>query len=130
MTLHIEGERRSLKVEINENTGVLLFAGVSLPENANYFFAPVIEELEDYLQNPPKNTTINFYIEYLNTSSALFLRKIIMLCEKKLKPEGLKIIWHYEKDDDDIKEFGSDFKSVFEKLDMELKPIDRNPFNY
>ena len=128
MTLFIEGKRRSLRVEINEDTGVFVFAGVSLPENTNAFFEPVIQEIKEYTKNPKDKTAINFYIEYLNTSSALYLRKILMLCEESLGAKNLMITWHYEEDDTDIKEFGEDFRSIFSNVTVELKAIDKYPY--
>lgn len=128
MTLHIEGQRRSLKVIIDSEKGEFLFAGVSLPENTNSFFLPVIEEIEAYLKNPQPHTTINFFIEYLNTSSALFLRRIVLQCESSLSSENLSVNWHYEKDDEDIQEFGYDFQSIFKKVKIEVKEITENPY--
>ena len=129
MTLYIQGQRRSLRVEIDTTTGEFLFAGVSLPENTNSFFEPVLDEIKAYIKDPQPTTKINFFIEYLNTSSALFLRRIVMLCEEKLGAENLEVVWHYEKDDEDIKEFGEDFKSVFEAIEVTLKEIDANPYS-
>ena len=128
MTLHIEGQRRSLKVNINSETGEFLFAGVSLPENTNSFFHPVLTEIEAYLTNPKEHTTINFFIEYLNTSSALFLRRIVLQCETALSADSLTVNWHYEKDDEDIQEFGYDFQSIFKKVKIEVKEISENPY--
>jgi SiaC family regulatory phosphoprotein len=128
MTLIIEGKRRSLKVNINTDTGNFLFAGVSLPENTNTFFEPILIELTSYFKNPKPKTKIEFYIEYLNTSSALFLRRIVMLAEEAHEKTELIIDWHFEGDDEDIKEFGADFKSVFKIVDINLKEIDENPY--
>ncbi|MBD3637434.1 MAG: DUF1987 domain-containing protein [Crocinitomicaceae bacterium] len=129
MTYSIEGQRRSLKVDINDETGVFLFAGVSLPENTNSFFEPIVEEVEKYLQQPKEKTIINFYVEYLNTSSALYLRRIVLLCEAELDLQNLEVNWHYEKDDDDIKDFGEDFKSIFDNVEINLVEISENPFS-
>ena len=129
MTLTIEGKRRSLKVDINTDTGVFLFAGVSLPENTNTFFEPIILELQDYFENPKPQTTINFFVEYLNTSSALFLRKIVMMAEDHLEKTQVEVNWSFEDDDEDIREFGVDFKSIFKKLNVNLIEIKENPYS-
>lgn len=129
MTYSIEGQRRSLKVDINVETGVFLFAGVSLPENTNAFFEPVILEIQAYLKSPQENTVLNFFIEYLNTSSALYLRRIVMACEASLGGDKLSVNWHFEKDDDDIKDFGEDFKSIFSAVSISLVEIDSNPYS-
>lgn len=128
MIYSIEGQRRSLKVEINGETGVFLFAGVSLPENTNSFFEPILEMIDDYLKAPKEKTVLNFYIEYLNTSSALFLRRIVMACENALDNERLDVNWHYEKDDEDIRDFGEDFRSIFKVVNINLVEIDSNPY--
>ncbi|MFT4601623.1 MAG: hypothetical protein ACI857_001806 [Arenicella sp.] len=128
MTLTIEGKRRSLKVDINTETGVFLFAGVSLPENTNIFFEPILVELQDYFANPREETKIDFFVEYLNTSSALFLRRIVMIAEENCAVTKMNINWHFEEDDEDIKEFGVDFKSIFKKVDVNLIEVDENPY--
>ena len=128
MTLTIEGKRRSLRVDINTDTGVFLFAGVSLPENTNTFFEPILMELQSYFSDPKPTTNINFYVEYLNTSSALFLRRIVMLAEEHLDKTIVNVKWYFEEDDDDIKEFGVDFKSIFKKIEVDLIEIIENPY--
>jgi hypothetical protein len=128
MTYRIDGQRRSLKVNLDTDKGEFLFAGVSLPENTNSFFEPILQELSDYLKEPKEKTVLNFYIEYLNTSSALYLRRIVLACEQVLGNERLEVNWHYEADDDDIKDFGTDFKDVFTDVDINLIEIKENPF--
>jgi hypothetical protein len=128
MTFKIEAQRRSLKIDLNTESGEFLFAGVSLPENTNSFFEPVLDELAKYLENPKDKTTINFYIEYLNTSSALFLRRIVLACENTLGNDKLVVNWHYEQDDDDIKDFGQDFKDIFNVVQINLIEITDNPY--
>lgn len=128
MIYSIEGQRRSLKVELDGDTGVFLFAGVSLPENTNAFFEPILEVLHTYLKNPKEKTTVNFYIEYLNTSSALYLRRIVMALEDTLGPEKLDVNWYFEKDDEDIRDFGEDFKSIFKVVTVNLIEISQNPY--
>ena len=128
MTYSIEGQRRSLKVEINNETGEFLFAGVSLPENTNAFFEPILDIIHEYLKNPQEKTTINFYVEYLNTSSALYLRRIVMTCEDVLGKDKLEVNWHFEKDDEDIRDFGEDFKSIFKEIAINLIEISQNPY--
>ena len=129
MTLTIEGKRRSLKVDINTDTGKFLFAGVSLPENTNTFFEPILQELQNYFSDPKPKTIIEFYVEYLNTSSALFLRRIVMLAEESYTKTDLTVNWHFEEDDEDIKEFGVDFKSIFKIAQINLIEIKENPYS-
>lgn len=128
MTYSIEGQRRSLKVDLNTETGEFLFAGVSLPENTNAFFEPILDELHQYLQHPKDKTIVNFYIEYLNTSSALYLRRVVMACEEALGNKGLEVKWHYETDDDDIRDFGTDFRDIFKEVEVQLIEISENPY--
>lgn len=129
MSLKIEAQRRSLMVELDTEKGVFLFSGVSLPENTNAFFEPILDELNIYLQSPAEKTIVNFFIEYLNTSSALYLRKFVLALEEVLGNERLEVNWHYEADDDDIRDFGQDFKDVFKVVDINLIEITENPYN-
>ena len=51
-----------------------------------------------------------------------------MMLEEELGNERLTVNWHYEKDDEDIEEFGVDFKSVFKVVQINLIQIDENPY--
>ena len=52
-----------------------------------------------------------------------------MMCEETLDADRLDVNWHFEEDDEDIEEFGIDFKSIFKKVEINLIAVKENPFS-
>ena len=81
-------------------------------EDARTFYDPMMEWVYEYVKNP-KNTTVNFDLEYFNTSSA----KILLIFFKtlsKIQQSGykLEVNWVYAEDDEDIRDSGHNFSIV------------------
>ena len=93
--------------------GKLAFWGRSLPENAHDFFRPVHAWVADYVNKPALQTEVTFKLEYFNTSStAHFLRMFKKLEEVMNVGAEITITWHYEAEDEDMREAGEDFQSL------------------
>lgn len=99
--------------------------GVSIPEDTEEFYAPLIDALEEYIktENPPK-ITISFKLIYVNTSTSAVLGKMIKLLEPADDDERQVFVnWYYENEDEDMKDMGEDFNAVT-KLHFELIPCE------
>ncbi|TAF63852.1 MAG: DUF1987 domain-containing protein [Cytophagales bacterium] len=102
------------EVSFNVNQGFLQIKGVSLPEDALSFYKPLFEYID---KNAPllttKQLTVSFMLVYLNTSTAGLIAQMLQLLEK-IKAKGIEIHikWHYEEDDEDMKDMGSDYKNT------------------
>lgn len=110
--------------EINFKTnGELSLKGVSIPENVSKFYSPIYEWLDELQKDLPKNITLTFEIEYINTSTS---RAFIDISRKIAAFKGLgknaKVVWHYAEEDEDNFELGKDleysakFEFVFEPI--------------
>ena len=98
---------------LDKENNLFEFSGPSLPEDAIDFYAPIIEWLDDYLENPNEKTEVIFKIDYYNTASS----KVIFEILKKfgglyLSGKDVEIHWYYPEDDEDMMEAGEDFSSI------------------
>jgi hypothetical protein len=113
--LAIMGTPKTPAVRSDSNQGLLEITGRSNPENTIEVFKPIVNWVEEYVQNPGEKTTINIQLDHFNTSSSKSLIGILKRLEA-VKKEGRDIIinWHYDADDEDILEAGENFESVIE----------------
>jgi hypothetical protein len=101
ITLHPEG---NIKIE-----------GRSISEFGVDVACQLEEWLNKYLSDPPELTSVDFFLEYLNTTNFRFyislLRKIDTIV---LKNKKYIINWYYEEGDEDINEKGEYISSYLE----------------
>ncbi len=91
-----------------------IIAGKSAVENAHEFYKPILNWFETYFKNPNNKTSINFYIEYLNSSSSVQLGKIFNLLSEYRNKYQIEINWHYEKDDEIMKDTGIELQNIYD----------------
>jgi len=108
--LHIKGTGNSPTFDFNYEKGELEIKGRSYPENAFGIYEPALQWLEEYTKNPKTLTTMNFSLEYFNTSSSKVILEIFTRL-KILHTGGNTIIvkWHYEEVDSKLREEGEIF---------------------
>ena len=113
--LAIMGTPKTPAVRSDSIQGLLEITGRSNPENTIEVFKPIVNWVEEYVQNPGEKTTVNIQLEHFNTSSSKSLIGILKRLEA-IKKEGRDIIinWYYDADDEDILEAGENFESVIE----------------
>ena len=101
------------EIFFNRGSGKLEIKGQSCPPNPDSFYEPVLKWIDNYMEYPCEETTIEFYLSYFNTISA----KIILLIlnkMQKLSESGNTVLvrWMYDKNDDDLEEAGLDFEMI------------------
>lgn len=113
-SLRIEETPKTPKIELNPLTGDFIFSGRSIPENAAKVYEPIVIWMNDYIHNAQPTTNIRLNLEYFNTSSSLWLGKILKVLVGISNPDYILIIHLYLPVDefDDMKEF-EDIKDVF-----------------
>jgi hypothetical protein len=139
-------------VNFNFAENRLEIAGVSIPEDADHFYSPLLDWVNEYVElkkNQP--TTIYLRLIYFNTSTSDYLVSILRQLknlqseeltleqiiekeevsqaeevlsedstetsseEEEQEPEHpLRIEWHYEEEDEDMRETGTHFESIIE----------------
>lgn len=103
---YIEATEDTPKVELDPASNIFCISERSLPENSIEFYQPIQDWINEYSKNPNQKTTIEFKLEYFNTSSAKQIAKILLQLEKLSKESNVLIKWYYNKDDRDIQSSG------------------------
>ena len=94
--------KTSKSPHISLEKGLFDFSGRSIPEDARVFFKPIIDWIKEYDPERQYKTTVNFYFEYLNTSSSKCIFDLLkVLNELHEKGNEILVNWYYEEGDDD-----------------------------
>lgn len=119
----IEASEDSPSINFDGEKGLLEIIGKSLPEDAVVYYLPLEKLVKEYVQSPQKITTINFNLEYLNSSSAKKILEIVTLLEG-LPPQGyqVNINWYYKAEDEDMHEEGEEFRRMTD-LNVSLEKL-------
>jgi hypothetical protein len=65
------------QIDFNHLTGELILAGRSIPENAIELYENVYMWVLEYVKAPRLTTNLRFNLEYFNTSSSIWLAKMV-----------------------------------------------------
>lgn len=107
-------------VNFNNESGVLEITGTSTPEDSYNFFQPLVNWIELYTKSPALHTQLVFKMEYFNTSSTVFMLRIIKGVSKlSLEGKNVSIFWYHQDDDEDLIEAGKDF-AILAKTPIKL----------
>jgi len=111
---HVERTDTSPQIDIDVDNVILEFIGRSLPHNSEQFYAQIYNWLDEYLEKPSEETTVNMHMDYLDTSSSRHLYNIF----KRLNTAGetgnkVQVNWHFECGDEEMAETGKDYQSFF-----------------
>lgn len=119
-SLIIQKTEDTPQVDFDLETGVFKLSGRSLPENAIDFYKPVLDWAEEVLsQSFDKEFTFEIQLEYFNTASSKQLAKMLLMIEKYIDANKIKVRWFYEKEDNDMLISGNQY-SKFLKLEFEF----------
>ena len=121
--LKISSSEFTPEINLNAETGNLLFQGRSMPEDIAGFFDPISDWIKSYIENPKEKTELTIFYEYYNSSTARRMTEIIFDLEI-LQERGheVKVIWCYKSGDMIMKENGEEIQSVIE-VPFELQQI-------
>jgi len=75
--LHIEPALKTPEIDFDNLTGELVLTGRSIPENAAKVYEEVLNWVKIYKNHPREITNLRINLEYFNTSSTLWLAKIV-----------------------------------------------------
>lgn len=108
--LHIEATDKTPQVYFDAESGRFEIIGKSIPQEAESFYAPVLDWMEEYVATQPNKTKVIFKLDYFNISSS---KRILFMLYKlnDLVDNGkdVSVTWHYADSDEDMKEVGEDF---------------------
>ncbi len=120
MSLQIESTVKTPRIEFDSNKGTIIIQGISIPEDPQEFFEPLNSQLDEYVLNPAQNTTLEFKLEYFNTSTTLIIRNLIRKLRDISDKTNFNVKWYFETDDEDMEEAGEEFKMLFNDIKFEI----------
>jgi len=115
---------RSPRVDFDFAQGIFRLEGESYPEDSASFFAPLLQQLRDFLESDaPQPVAFDLAMTYFNSSSAKALMNMFQLLEDAAaRGRGVVVNWHFHPDDDTMEEFGEDFGLDFQKAEFRMCP--------
>ena len=115
--IDLEGTEDTPKIVLNKDLGKFEISGRSLPEDSSEFYQPILDWIEEYKKDSLDESKFLFQLEYFNTSSSKLILDMMTALEGI---EGLKIVWFYYEDDEDMEEAGAEFSELVD-IDFEFK---------
>lgn len=108
--LKIEATDKTPRISFDPTSGNFEIKGKSIPNDAEAFYAPVLEWMENYVKSPGKKTHVELNLEYFNiTSSKRILFLLYKLNELIDANHDVQVKWYYAESDDDMHEVGQDY---------------------
>jgi hypothetical protein len=111
VALTITPTLRTAGVNFDTQKMVLEISGISIPENADAFFQPMYDWLEQIVKVHKGNITVRINLTYFNTSS---VRHLLIIIKTLITAYGgnMTVQWVYEADDEEIRERGEQLSEV------------------
>lgn len=109
--LNLEGTEDTPKIILDKKNGIFEISGRSLPEDSAEFYRPVLEWIEQYGEAANPVTEFVFKLEYFNTASSKLILDVLSALEDI---KGMKILWYFHEDDEDMEEAGQEFSELVE----------------
>lgn len=103
----------------------IIISGQSKLEDPSPFYEKLVVILDDTINEFKTHTSVDFILNYLNSSSSKWLFHILKGIQMRF--QGKKIItinWYYDEDDDSMLEAGEVFQSLL-SLPFNLLETDR-----
>ena len=114
--LSIGGTLKTPIIEFNAITGELVLQGRSMPENAAKVYEPLVDWISEYLKMPRGATNFYLKLEYFNSSSLLWIIKIIKALSKiNIEKSTLKFHLYFDEEDFDEKD-ADELKNVIRSI--------------
>jgi hypothetical protein len=115
--LKLEGTEDTPRIILDKGNGIFEISGRSLPEDSAEFYRPVLEWIQQYAASPNAGTDFVFKLEYFNTASSKLILDVLSALEDI---PGMRILWYFHEDDEDMEEAGEEFSELVE-LPFEFK---------
>ena len=118
--MKIKGTEDTPEVNFDSDNLKFEMIGRSLPEDAQGFYDPIINYLEDFKGS---EFHLDFKVEYFNTASSKMILDFLMKMEE-ISTNGIdvKVKWYYDPNDEDMKEAGEEYSELVE-IPFEFKEI-------
>lgn len=123
-TLYREPTNVTPYVAFNAETGLLFIEGRSIPENAEMYYAGILNWLDKLIVDPPAVIELSVNLDFLNiASSKRLLFAMYRLNEAREKGSHVHIKWYYDMRDQDMLEVGMDYSQMVDKIPFQFVPL-------
>lgn len=124
--LYIEATKYTPEIFFDFQHLTLSIKGESYPENTAEFYTPVFDWLNQFFELDTKGQiTLNIEVVYFNSSTSKVLMDLFDQLEDSFrKGKDIVVNWIYLKEDDNILEYGEEFKEDLEDLPFHLVPTE------
>lgn len=109
--LNLKGTEDTPTILLDKKNGIFEISGRSLPEDSAEFYKPVIEWINAYAGEANPTTEFAIKLEYFNTASSKLILDVLSALEEI---KGIKVIWYFHDDDEDMEEAGQEFSELVE----------------
>jgi hypothetical protein len=104
------------KILLDPDQMIFNISGSSLPEDVEAFYQPVINWLDQFIENVSsdnKSLDVSVKFNYYNSGSMRYIAEIFKRI-RAIHTKGVQtlITWHYEEEDELLKEAGEDLADV------------------
>jgi hypothetical protein len=115
-SLRIEATEDTPLIDFDTSTGIFKVTGRALPEDVHDFFKPIEEWVQDYVESPLANTTVEMRIDYFNSAATRYIFNLLMCFEDIVEEKrgDVKVVWYYKEGDDMIETKGEELSSILE----------------
>jgi hypothetical protein len=115
--LLVEQTAKTPQIDLNQYNGELILYGKSIPENAAKVYEPILNWVSQYVLSPKPTTNLRLNLEYFNTSTSIWLVKILKVLIQIKDPDYVLILHIYIplEDFQDMEESG-DLKDAFSPI--------------
>lgn len=121
--LYIAATATSPEVDFRFDQHSLLLRGESYPENAAAFYAPIIEQLRQYLaESVGAVITVDVVLTYFNSSSTKMLFSVFDALDEAAQ-SGSRVLMNWYRDEEDDFEFGEELKADFHAIEFTDRPV-------
>jgi hypothetical protein len=111
--LHIYPTEDIPEVILDRDREEFQVSGISLPEDVNTFYEPVLSWMKEYSRNPNPSTVFNFRFIYFNTATSKIILDILTILEELAKAGHIVAVrWHFAEGDEDMLEAGEEFSEM------------------
>ena len=122
-----EAEKSTPKVICDPKDNYILIKGESYPENSFEFYEPIMDWVEEYMEQVNnENVEVELSLSYLNTSSTKSLMCILDILEEAYQEgKDIKVDWYYDEENELSYEMAQDFMDYLEiPFNLQVKEED------
>lgn len=123
-TIKLQGTDDTPSIVLDPENMIFEVSGRSMPEDVATFYQPILDWIDNNLQNIKDKIVFVFKMDYFNTASSKMLLDILVKLED-LYSEGKDIVvhWYYKEDDEDMMEAGEEYADIVD-VPFEIKEIE------